>query len=60
VPQVTICLEEPSEGNTVLKLQQTGIPDSDKFGNGDALEAARKGWEGQILQRIRMVFGYGL
>ncbi len=57
---MTITLEEPSEGNTVLKLQQTGIPDSDKFGNDDALETTRKGWEGQILQRIRMVFGYGM
>lgn len=57
--QVVIALEEPSEGTTLLKVEQRGIPREDKFG-GDALETTRSGWRQQILHRIRAVFGYGL
>jgi len=57
--QVTITLEEPSPGSTVLRLQHSGIPREDKFG-GDAVETTRSGWRQQILHRIRAVFGYGL
>ncbi len=53
-------LEEPERGNTVLKLTHTDIPYADKFGNSDVVEVVEKGWQGQILQRIRSVFGYGL
>ena len=58
--QVVIRLEEPSPGTTVLHLEQTGIPDEDKFENSDVLETTSNGWKQQIFQRIRAVFGYGL
>ena len=60
--QVTITLEEPEAGTTVLHLRQTGIPAVDKFGHEtrDADRAAEEGWRLQILQRIRATFGYGM
>ena len=60
--QVTITLEEPEAGTTVLRLRQSGIPTVDKFGHEmrDADRAAEAGWRQQIFQRIRAVFGYGM
>ena len=60
--QVTITLEEPEAGTTMLVLTQTGIPTVDRFGHEvrDADQAAEQGWKQQILQRIRAVFGYGM
>lgn len=60
--KVTITLEEPEPGTTVLQLSQTGIPAVDKFGHElrDADRAAEEGWRHQILQRIKAVFGYGM
>jgi activator of HSP90 ATPase len=55
-----LTLEEPEEGTTVLKLVQKGVPKEDRFGNGDVVESTAQGWQNQILQRIRAVFGYGL
>lgn len=46
-------------GNTVVKLKQTSIPVQDKFGNEDTVDVTEKGWHGQVLNRIRQVFGYG-
>ncbi len=58
--QVTIILEEPQPGTTILKLEHTGIPEEDRFGNSGVLEQARSGWQAQIFQRIKAVFGYGI
>ena len=57
--QVTITLESPEVGTTILKLNQTGIPVEDAFGQA-VFEHTEKGWKGQIFTRIRQVFGYGI
>ena len=59
---MTITLEEPEAGTTMLHLRQTGIPAVDKFGHQmqDPDRAAEQGWRQQIMQRIRAVFGYGM
>ncbi|MEW5304257.1 MAG: hypothetical protein WDW38_011278 [Sanguina aurantia] len=57
---VTITFTEPDSGTTLLSLSHAGIPDYDKFGHGDVLESTEKGWNGQVLGRIRSVFGYGV
>lgn len=41
--QVTITLEEPDTGTTVLRLRQTGIPSEDRCGNGDMKRSAEIG-----------------
>lgn len=58
--RVLITLTNPEPGLTVLKLVQEGIPDSDQFGNANVREVTETGWRERIMQRIRMVFGYGL
>lgn len=60
VSKVVLSFEEPSEGTTVVKLKHTGIPEADRFGNGDVLDNTRNGWQQQIFHKIRAVFGYGL
>lgn len=57
---MVLSFEEPSEGTTVVKLKHTGIPEADRFGNGDVLDNTRNGWQQQIFHKIRAVFGYGL
>ena len=57
---MVITLEEPDEGTTVLRLVQKGVPKEDRFGNGDVVESTAQGWQQQIFQRIRAVFGYGV
>eukprot|EP00879_Flechtneria_rotunda_P004125 GHRR01004371.1.p1 GENE.GHRR01004371.1~~GHRR01004371.1.p1 ORF type:complete len:351 (+),score=101.66 GHRR01004371.1:83-1135(+) len=58
--KVEIDLSEPEPGNTILKLKHTGLPEVDKFGHGPVQEQVEQGWQGQILSRIRAVFGYGV
>jgi hypothetical protein len=58
--QVEIELSEPEPGNTVLQLKHTGLPEADKYGHGDVQEQVEQGWRGQIFNRIRAVFGYGV
>ena len=58
--QVSITLDEPTEGTTILHLEQSDIPDEDQFENSDVLETTTNGWKQQVFQRIRAVFGYGL
>ena len=60
--QVTMNLEEPDKGTTVLKLQQTGIPEYDRFGNEmrEVERQVEEGWKAQILHRLRAVFGFGM
>ena len=57
---MTIVLEEPDTGTTILRLKQTGIPREDRFGNADVLRSVETGWKEQIFRRIKMVFGYGM
>uniref|UniRef100_A0A383VZK0 Activator of Hsp90 ATPase AHSA1-like N-terminal domain-containing protein n=1 Tax=Tetradesmus obliquus TaxID=3088 RepID=A0A383VZK0_TETOB len=58
--KVEVELSEPEPGNTVLQLKHTGLPEADKFGHGDVQEQVEQGWRGQIFNRIRAVFGYGV
>ncbi|KAF6251542.1 activator of Hsp90 ATPase [Scenedesmus sp. NREL 46B-D3] len=58
--KVEIDLLEPEPGNTVLQLKHTGLPEADKYGHGDVQEQVEQGWRGQIFNRIRAVFGYGV
>ncbi|EFJ49368.1 hypothetical protein VOLCADRAFT_74185 [Volvox carteri f. nagariensis] len=58
--KVVVEISEPEYGNTVLKLMQTGVPPHDKFGNEDTQDVTERGWQSQVLQRIRQVFGYGV
>eukprot|EP00210_Caulerpa_lentillifera_P009080 g8664.t1 len=58
--KVVMNFENPEPGLTVLKLIQEGIPESDQFGNANVLEVTQTGWRERIMQRIRMVFGYGV
>eukprot|EP00201_Polytomella_parva_P016325 CAMPEP_0175055516 /NCGR_PEP_ID=MMETSP0052_2-20121109/10128_1 /TAXON_ID=51329 ORGANISM="Polytomella parva, Strain SAG 63-3" /NCGR_SAMPLE_ID=MMETSP0052_2 /ASSEMBLY_ACC=CAM_ASM_000194 /LENGTH=372 /DNA_ID=CAMNT_0016320379 /DNA_START=46 /DNA_END=1164 /DNA_ORIENTATION=+ len=57
---VEISISEPEHGTTILTLRQTGIPETDRFGNHDVVNVAENGWKGQIFFKIRAVFGYGL
>jgi activator of HSP90 ATPase len=56
---VVIDITEPEHGTTVVQLTQTGVPIADKFGNESVVETTREGWQTNILDRIRKVFGYG-
>ena len=58
--QVSIHLEEPEEGTTILTLKHSQIPEEDSFGNSDVLQTTTAGWKLQIFHKIRAVFGYGL
>jgi len=48
---VTLLLEE-KDGKTILKLEQSGVPNDDR-------ERAERGWQTNFFQRIKGVFGYG-
>lgn len=43
--KVVIAIEETEPGNTVVKLVQTGLPESDKYGNEDVYDTTEKGWK---------------
>eukprot|EP00955_Chlamydomonas_euryale_P109601 365942-Chlamydomonas_euryale.AAC.62 len=49
---VTITLEAPEHGVTMLNMQQTDIPHEDKFGQA-VMEQTETGWRQQIFNRIR-------
>mmetsp|Transcript_2587 Transcript_2587/g.3038 ORF Transcript_2587/g.3038 Transcript_2587/m.3038 type:complete len:144 (+) Transcript_2587:27-458(+) len=55
---VTITLSEGKRGVTKLKLDQTGIPLADKFGNPDVPEKVKSGWERFFWDRIHKMMGY--
>lgn len=57
--KVTLTLEEAEPGTTICKLEQTGIPYEDRFGQA-VQEHTENGWRNQIFGRIRQVFGYGV
>ena len=56
---VVIDISEPEHGTTVVQLTQTGVPVADKFGNESVVETTREGWQNNIFDRIRKVFGFG-
>jgi activator of HSP90 ATPase len=57
--RVVISFEEREKGSVMLQLKQTGIPESDRYGNHDVLNMTQAGWKQQVLLRIRQVFGFG-
>ena len=58
--RVVIALDEPTEGTTVATVTQTGVPVVDRHGNGGVADTVVGGWRGQVLGRLRQVFGYGV
>ena len=57
---VTITIEEPNAGSTIVKLKQTGVPEADGYGNQNVYETTERGRRENVFQRIRMVFGFGV
>ncbi|QDZ22826.1 activator of heat shock protein ATPase [Chloropicon primus] len=57
--RVEITFSSPSEGKTVMKLKQTGIPEEDDYGNANTVDVTLQGWRMQIWGRVRQCFGYG-
>ena len=57
--RVEITFSEPTEGKTVMKLRQTGIPEEDDYGNANTVDVTLQGWRQQIWGRVRQCFGYG-
>ena len=43
-----------------MRLEQTGLPEADKFGNEDVYDNTQRGWKENVFGRIRSVFGYGI
>lgn len=58
--RVIIDLAEPSEGTTIATVTHTGVPTLDRHGNGGVAGTVEAGWRGQVLGRLRQVFGYGV
>lgn len=58
--RVDIALTEPSEGLTVVTVTHAGVPTVDRHGNGGVADTVEAGWRGQVLGRLRQVFGYGV
>lgn len=57
--RVEVDLREPEPGSTTLQLKVSGVPEEDRFGNHDVRLQMERGWQDQVLKRIRQVFGYG-
>ena len=57
--RVVITFTSPSEGRTVMRLKQTGIPEEDDYGNSNTVDVTLQGWRQQIWGRVRQCFGYG-
>lgn len=60
VSKVALTLESPSAGTTILKVDHSGIPEQDKFGNEDVIGNVERGWQQQMFHRIKAVFGFGV
>ena len=58
--KVVITIEEKEPGDTHVRLEQTGLPEADKFGNEDVYDNTQRGWKENVFGRIRSVFGYGI
>ena len=59
VLQVVISITEKTKGSTSVKIEQSGIPETDRFGHHDCTGNAKEGWE-RLLRQIKVVFGYGV
>ncbi|KAG8087443.1 hypothetical protein GUJ93_ZPchr0010g10414 [Zizania palustris] len=57
---VRLVFDEPESGVTVIKLNQTNVPEEDRYGNSTVVDNTERGWREQIFQRIRGVFGFGI
>jgi len=57
--RVTIAITSPADGETIVRLTQTGIPDEDKFGNANVVDMCYSGWRERIWGRMKQVFGFG-
>jgi len=55
---VTINIDMPSYGITVLKLEQVNVPVHDKYRNRDVPQKVKKGWKTNFFGRIHKVCGY--
>mmetsp|Transcript_24202 Transcript_24202/g.64839 ORF Transcript_24202/g.64839 Transcript_24202/m.64839 type:complete len:361 (+) Transcript_24202:14-1096(+) len=55
----TLTFSDNGPGSTRLSVHQTGIPNSDAHGNDDMVRVVEEGWKRNLLDRIKMVFGYG-
>jgi len=58
--QVELSFTEEAPGTTQLALRQSGIPEVDRFANEDVMATVERGWQGQVLTRIRQVRGGGV
>eukprot|EP00892_Ulva_mutabilis_P000714 jgi/Ulvmu1/10643/UM066_0023.1 len=58
--KVTLAIDEPEPGHTVVVMTQEGIPEEDKFGNHDVVGTTEHGWRQLIFFKIKAVFGYGI
>lgn len=57
--RVVLEFKEPEPGTTFVHVHHTDIPVTDKFGTEGVIDNVQRGWNGQIFQRIKAVFGYG-
>lgn len=48
---MTLLFEE-KDGKTILKLEQSGVPNDDR-------ERAERGWTTNFFHRIKGIFGFG-
>jgi len=57
--RLEIDITEEGQGNTVVRLVQSNVPNTDKFGNGGVLTSIESGWKDRIFGMIKRVFGFG-
>ncbi|PKA49592.1 hypothetical protein AXF42_Ash004132 [Apostasia shenzhenica] len=57
---VRLAFDEPEPGLAVVKLNHTGIPAEDRFGNATVAENTERGWRDLIFHKIRALFGFGI
>jgi activator of HSP90 ATPase len=55
---VTITLDSPEYGETILHLVHAGIPQSDRFGNEGIPERVADGWNNHFWNRISKICGF--
>eukprot|EP00932_Pfiesteria_piscicida_P021037 SRR837773.7832.p1 GENE.SRR837773.7832~~SRR837773.7832.p1 ORF type:complete len:135 (-),score=13.84 SRR837773.7832:58-462(-) len=58
--KVTITLTPSGADACVLKLKQTGIPETDGHGNGNVEVTVKNGWKGFIFEAIKARLGFGM
>jgi len=55
---VDITLSSPSRDECKVVFQQSGIPESDRFGNSGVPAKVRDGWESKIWTRMSKLMGF--